>query len=66
MLAISFSMIHHVQTNNRGVIKMEKQTFNGVLAFSAGHATAIVFVGLGFIQYDAIRLALGKFSVGDV
>ena len=45
---------------------MKKQTFNGVLAFSAGHARAIVFLALGFSDDDAMGLALGKFPAGDV
>ena len=45
---------------------MKKQTFNGVLAFSAGHARAIVFMCLGFNEREAIDLALGKLQEGEL
>lgn len=36
---------------------MQMKKFDGVMAFTAGHAKVLVFMALGFSQFDAVDLA---------
>lgn len=38
---------------------MKAKNYNGVLAFSKSHAIAIVFMALGFDEFDAVDLSFG-------
>lgn len=45
---------------------MKPRNYSGVLAFSDRHAIAIVFMALGFDEFDAVDLSFGDYAKGDL